>query len=372
MLVLITHSQLLAAIHNNLGMIGLNRSFRYSTEGELRATKSYFQDALRYISGKAVVLRNLGRLYHYRDDPDRALSFLARAAELDSRDPLTQLLLGHAYLSTGKLPEALHTWRLAHIGPRCFWGVGEQYFRQGDVNQALTYYQLAQEIDPAYPEAYLGLDRCYQAVGALDDAVASFETAVGLESTNPDAHSVLADALRQRNRDGDWSEAVIHPQDAIRHGYQCILAHIRLASLLEGLGRDDEALAVLKEAGEWWPHRSLPLAAMGCIYREKRNLDLVKSFLQSAVDKEPGYAPAHFHLALMYSQLGALDHAIRHFEEAVRLWPTTPGYRLTLAGAYQSAGDIARAVAEYQQILVLDPQNVAAQRALESLEGADH
>ena len=81
--------------------------------------------------------------------------------------------------------------------------------------------------------------------------------------------------------------------------------------------------------------------------------------------------PAHFQLALVYSQLGALDQAIRHFEEAVRLRPTVPGYRFDLAGAYRSAGDVARAVAEYREVLVLDPEHVAARQVLESLEGVN-
>jgi len=364
-------SRLVAAAYNNLGCVAFTHATIEAAPRQLEMAEDRFLHAIRWAPSLSQALRNRGRVYLVKGEFNNAVEVLRQSIKYEPLNRMGYLELGNAQLSGGNRIDALHTWRLGHVRPTYFWGVGEQYYRKGDIDQALVYYRLANEIDPDYAKAYLGLGRCYQAIGALDDAVAAFETAVELDPTDCDMHFALADALRQRKRDGDWSEATIHFREAIGHGYQSILAYIDLGSLLEGLGRDDEALAVLKEATERWPHRGLSLEAMGRIYRKKGNLDLAKSFLQSAVDKEPSYAPTHFQLALVYSQLGALDLAIRHYEEAVRLRPTIPSYRLSLADAYMSAGDAARAVAEYRQVLALDPDNDAARRALESMEGVN-
>ena len=61
--------------------------------------------------------------------------------------------------------------------------------------------------------------------------------------------------------------------------------------------------------------------------------------------------------------------AIPYFERAVRDDATSVSYWLLLGQAHRAAGQIDAAIDAYEQVLVLKPDNAAAQKALDELQG---
>lgn len=75
---------------------------------------------------------------------------------------------------------------------------------------------------------------------------------------------------------------------------------------------------------------------------------------------DPSNHRAHFNIGVKLSESGDFNGALRHLERAVKLRGRSSHYRLRLANAYFKTGNKAKAKAQYQKVLELDPENRAA------------
>jgi protein O-mannosyl-transferase len=119
--------------------------------------------------------------------------------------------------------------------------------------------------------------------GRLDEAIAHLRQALEI-SDYPTAHYNLGYALASK---GNWADAIVSFQAAIRFRPNYSQAHSNLAVSLSKLGRSDEALAEFREA----------------------------------LRLDENYRDAHYNLAILMLQLGRRDEAVAHFREALRLKP---------------------------------------------------
>jgi protein O-mannosyl-transferase len=139
--------------------------------------------------------------------------------------------------------------------------------------------------------AYNNLGRAVMQKGRLDEAVDHFRKAIEI-SDYPAAHHNLGYASAHYNlgyalaRKGNWADAIVSFQTAIRVRPNYSEAHSNLAFSLSKLGRTDEALAEFREA-----------LRLDDNYQDHRNL------------------------AILLLQLGRRDEAVTHFREVLRLKP---------------------------------------------------
>ena len=103
------------------------------------------------------------------------------------------------------------------------------------------------------------------------------------------------------------------------------VALANLSAIQRALGRFDEALATLKKAQTIddgppgsgpgmavWYHTGLTYMAM------KRYMNAVTAFT-TGIPKQPGYAAAYYQRGLAYEALGAMEQAVRDFQQAASL-----------------------------------------------------
>lgn len=81
---------------------------------------------------------------------------------------------------------------------------------------------------------------------------------------------------------------------------------------------------------------------------------------RAIVAQNPDDIDAKMSLASMMANSGRMNEAIPLFEEAIRLEPDEPKYRLDFAMALQTNGMSADAEVQFLQVLELDPDNHAA------------
>jgi tetratricopeptide (TPR) repeat protein len=111
---------------------------------------------------------------------------------------------------------------------------------------------------------------------------------------------------------------------------------------------------------------------LGGLYLDKKLYVQAVNLLQKALKAKDGIEPEN--LALIYNALGfayfaqeQLDLAIRHYKDAVALYP---GYAIALnnlANAYERKQMTAKALEIYEDTLKVDPKNAIARRRAESL-----
>jgi tetratricopeptide (TPR) repeat protein len=88
----------------------------------------------------------------------------------------------------------------------------------------------------------------------------------------------------------------------------------------------------------------------------------------SHINNEQVIDPSFFHaVSQFYLRKERYEDALGIMTKAVELLPDNTGIRLTLGGLYEKLDLRQRALAEYRQILVIDPKNQPAKKRLEMI-----
>ena len=155
---------------------------------------------------------------------------------------------------------------------------------QGKLDEAISHYRRALQIDPSYVKAYYNMGITFRAQGRHDQAISCYRKALRLKPYHVEAHSNLGSVLSAQ---GKFDEAIKHFRQALQVKPNFAEVHYNLGLALKSQGKLDEA---------------------------------IKHFLQ-ALQVKPDLAEAHNNLALTLTMTGQLDKALEHFREAVRLKP---------------------------------------------------
>jgi len=127
---------------------------------------------------------------------------------------------------------------------------------------------------------------------------------------------------------------------------QAITKYAILIDIYRANGRPDEAIALY--------HDILRLEPQNFSYRSQ----LIN--LLAAMGRRDEEQRERVAQATMYLQLGYIDRAIHEFEQIIAVNPTNVAVRMNLAVALTKAGRLSEALAAYQRILQLDPGNMVA------------
>jgi tetratricopeptide (TPR) repeat protein len=88
---------------------------------------------------------------------------------------------------------------------RVFFQLGELLRRDGEAAEAAEILTTGLDRHPRYVAAWVALGRAHRDLGALDEAVSAFETALGIDRENPVAARLLGETAMERE---DWLGAV--------------------------------------------------------------------------------------------------------------------------------------------------------------------
>jgi len=163
--------------------------------------------------------------------------------------------------------------------------------------------------------AMLGLDRCPEALKALDQIS-------NWGSDNPQYQAMRGDAFVGVK---DFDSAV----DAYR---RCVALGGRTEAVLRNLGnallkdrRYREAQAILNDLACEYPTSALGLSSLSNAYYELELIDEAKHWAQAAIDLNPTLSEAWLNLSRALLQSGEYDKALAACEKAIKLDPRNSG-----------------------------------------------
>jgi len=255
-----------------------------------------FQEAVVVIEGElkqhpegpeGVRLTMLAGMAHYgAREYKAAAGYLKRAAESDPRNPTLLLALGHCYLWTGQVDEALVVdRRILEINPDSAEAdmiAGEALDAKGDSSGAVAQFQAAVRANPKEPQAHFGLAYLLWTQKRYDEAVPEFEAELQNDPRNSLAMIYMADAYVRQSK-YELARPVL--EKAVRDKPEVPLVHLNLGIVLMETGKKEGAIAELNKA----------------------------------IALEPDNVAAHFRLAQLYRDMGRKDEAKAEFARASAL-----------------------------------------------------
>lgn len=195
-----------------------------------------------------------------------------------------------------------------------------------EVEQGISDFQQAIDLDPNYALAYVGLSEANRSltlggernpIEYLFRAKAAAEKALMLDESLPEAHTALAATLFWYDR--NWSEAENHFKRALELNPKTTDAHLFYAHLMSNLGRHDEALFEIKRARELDPTSPFASALEGQFLVHAGHADEALVRLKEASALAPGFWFPHVFASSAYIEKGMYVEAIAEARRASEL-----------------------------------------------------
>jgi tetratricopeptide (TPR) repeat protein len=227
-------------------------------------------------------------------------------------------------------------------------------------DEAETAFREAIRRRPDAPEGHLGMGRIHSLRGSHHEAVAAFEKAKALFNELPRGHLALAEAHAAQQQ---WAETLqaLKPFLAAEPTDPRGLA-LRAEALLHA-GRHQEAQEAFTHLLTIDPNPDAHLA-LACLADGRGAYDEVARHCREAVSLG-GEDPRIFFLqGTTLARQGDTPQAEASFLEALRRAPKAPEIYEKLAALALSAGDAAKALAYFEDLLVIVPDHALAKKAV--------
>lgn len=273
-----------------------------------------FEKYLTFEEKDVAALEKLGKSYLYLDQPDKTIEIYRRLIDLGNKDENTYLVLGLAYYNNGNFQEALEN------------------------------YKIAQNFNPDATEPLLGIARSSQKLGDSDSAIAAYDK--------------VREKAPSKIGDPDWiiiGNALIDKGD-----YQSSIAafrNIQEESINSefGLGRSyyeseefEEAVVWFTKAKERDPQFVRNRLYLGkCFYRLKEYEQAISEYL-AIIEMYPEDLDVYFELGTAYLKIDKHDDAISYYNKALQYHPDNAKLHFSLGVTYHQKGEYEKGIEQYK------------------------
>ena len=265
------------------------------------------------------------------------------------------------YETQGKGTLALDQYdKAARMAPRnssCRLSLAAMLASDGVADEAERHFLAAAALDTLSPAPYLGLANLYRRNGLFEQALSSLEKAV---ICAPYDMGLAVSLGRSCIEMGLYERAETHFRAALS-------VDPENASAIDGLLelRDRGVYVDVQETrdGSLETVRSRMQAAMQ--YLRAGDFQTSKTILDELIAEAPDNLDIVFALATWHLTAGNLEQAIEGYERCYDNNSKNPLVMNNLASAYHQTGRVEEAIAMWQRVLALDPNNIKAKSNLE-------
>jgi TolB-like protein len=223
--------------------------------------------------------------------------------------------------------------------------------------EAVSLFQQAIDLDPAYALPYVGLADTWIMMG-IHGLAPSCETypraraaagkALELDATLAEAHTALAEV--SKGYGWNWLEAEAGYREALRLNSNYAVAHQWYANLLSILNRHSEAIAEAEVARRIDPLAPPVAGFVGFTYFRARRYEEAAREAEKAVEMDPRLPIVNWFLGQIYAQRRQFDRALQVLSIAAAESHGAAIYVAMLGHVYGRAGDRAAALDALKQI----------------------
>ncbi len=174
----------------------VNLGVAYIDVGQTANAIEALEKAVSLQPDDATAYGNLGAAYCDIRQFDNAMDCLKKALEIRPDFALAHANLGYVYRVRGQYPQAIaHLMRALGLhGQRAdveiYLNIGDTYYKMGEREKAISYFQKAIQFDPNHANAHLLLGMTYRALNRGDQARVHFEKTLELEPKHPQAAQI--------------------------------------------------------------------------------------------------------------------------------------------------------------------------------------
>ncbi|MCT7957590.1 tetratricopeptide repeat protein [Laspinema palackyanum] len=218
----------------------------------------------------------------------------------------------------------------------------EAYYRQGELQSALTICHQLIQIQPDFAPSYKLLGNLLQASGKLEAAIRAYQRAIALCPEFAEAHGNLGTLYYQQ---GDFTQAIAAYQTALEFNPNLAGLYWNLGKVFKETGELNQGIFYQKEALNMNPKLvgASGYFTLGTDLLNQGELEEARSLFQTTLELEPTSAEAHVHLGIIYRQQGWMEEAINSYKTAISLQPDLVEAHWNLYELFSSSDNFAAA-----------------------------
>ena len=198
------------------------------------------------------------------------------------------------------------------------YNLGLVMLRQKDFANAQAQFNLLLQTHQQNPTIWNGLGVANVNLGRVDEAISNYRHALELDPNYADAFANLGAALLAR---GKYDEAIEMCEKALRLRPDLAETHLNLGAALLAQGKYDEAIEMCEKALRLRPDLAETHAGLGVALWNRGRADESISHNRKALELNPDLLDSRLSLGLALFTKGNYDEAIAHLEYVLRLNP---------------------------------------------------
>ncbi|HSD88990.1 MAG TPA: HEAT repeat domain-containing protein [Kofleriaceae bacterium] len=298
----------------------------------------------------------MGRLAHATGDDARSLELLTKAVGAKESDAQAWILIGELQKGASKNKEARAAYdkALAHssaidMKKKALRALADLALATGDNDGANAYFKQFLDLDPKNAQLWLERGDAMLAAGKRDIALESYAAAEKLLGGDPQKRvDVVARRGQALEGMGKDDEAVAEYRRAIKLSPKGYYLEVELTGRIIDIYRRKQALPQLLALYEKeWPEGArghFEWNTLGRLYEETGAQDKAIAALKKAVAKAPTELETQRRLIQLLENSGRDDEALAANEAVVRAAPGEARFQLELAERYWKRGDEKKAL----------------------------
>ena len=245
--------------------------------------------------------------------------------------------------------------------------LGELKQKRQQTEQAIIYFQQLREIYPDRIEPALKIVKVLRESRRLEEAEYWIDK---LLEKFPEEPSLFISVGKLEREQGNREKALQYfrlAQEKSTNSAQNIEAHILATEELRDLGNLDEALQLINQTIEQFPHNLHSQMVKGSILQKQPNLVAAANLYQDILTTQPNHLNSRIELARVYSQSGQVKTAIALLEETYTLLGSNITILIQLGNLNQSLEDWNKAKQWYEKACQEHPNNPQGYNSLANL-----
>ena len=333
-------------------------------------------------------IEKLIQVYHETGKIHEAITLLEKRVT-ETASPADYNTLGIFYYEKKEAEKAIQAFEKAlHITPyhkaarrnlhQLLRAKGFKALAAKDFETATATFERVIRMDPLDAPTYQLMGNGYAYVGQFETAIGYYQKAIDINPVDALTKQYLAKCYNNygvalRNR-GEWNAAIDAYRNALLLMPTLNIARTNLGDVFTRKANAhneadelDEAVNAYLELKKLYPNDIHIRNLLGELYLKKGDYAEALSEFQYVYNINPNaehalhnLIAAYHHYARSLSDTEAYTTAIQLLQKALRLAPTDPNLRLSLANAYQGTGDYELAAVELSRVLAQEPENQRA------------
>lgn len=335
----------LAALHFALG--DTTRAVQYADE----VGQGSGQDP-QLLSQMAGILASAGK-------PERAIELLDNAIASNPERGESYFPKALILLNQKRTTEAEQVVKkgLQHTpdSPSGYYYLGRISIESGNLEQAVSSFDRAINVNPSFEPAYLAQASVYESRQERDKAIAVLKKY--LAQVNPRNREVRQHLVQLYIAAKDYAGGLAELGQMLEDNPGDLDAQLRMALIYGEQKEFSKAISQLTEILKAKPAELKVRDYLGYLYEETKDVSKALETYRYNIHLDPRFADSHIHLGILLYRLKQFPEAITHLDESVRLMPKQPEPHIVLGLAHLQSDQFEKASQAFLEGIRHNPKN---------------